>query len=180
MFIILYRHGLCWLTDVPDDPHISIKYPHSFINGDSIAASDFPGNLIVIFYLHHLISLTKKTFPGLIFFFLRAFRIQIFLQYPIQDFHSKAPFSHGCQYLYIKWICIYIPWQLLPDQLYHVLIDHTGLCSLQKKEVPALIIKADPFPGIDPVCIQDNITFLRLPEDFCRITTGKQSLSIRS
>ena len=47
-----------------------------------------------------------------------------------------------------------------------MLIDHTGLCSLQKKEVPALIIKADPFPGIDPVCIQDNITFLRLPEDF--------------
>ena len=62
-------------ADLPDDSHIPIENPHSFIYRHPILCTNFPLQLIIILDLHHFITGTENPSVCFLFFLLRIRRI---------------------------------------------------------------------------------------------------------
>ena len=161
--------GLRKFIDLRHDTCIAVKYPDSFIYRNLISSEDFPLQLIIVFHLHHLISLTEKALPDFFFFFLLIWRIQIALKDLIQSFHAKKPLTHGSQNLDFIRLRINITWKFLLDQRDHNPNDNICIVSLQEKEIPAFIVDRNLFSAVDLMCIYYNITLGSLPEDLLQL-----------
>ena len=60
----------------------------------------------------------------------------------------------------------HIPRQLVPYQLQHHIDDHIRVITLQKEEIPALIVQNNLLPRIDLVGVDNNVAGSCLTENF--------------
>ena len=164
-FFIFYGQCLRKTVDFPNDSHITVEHTQTFFNWNIITTPDFPLCLIIIFNLHNLVAHTENCLPMFPLCLFSIRRIQILLQNRIQTFYSQQPLPHRSQHLDIKWRCVYILWQFLPDQLNTDTDDHVGIIPFQEKEISAFIIQRNRFPTVDLVGVDNNITLRCLSEN---------------
>ena len=144
---------------------ISVKDTHPPSRRDAVSADTLPLHLVVVFDLHHFIAQAKNLVSRIIFRLVLCRRIQLSLQNPVQHLYPERPPSHGSQHLNLFHSDSQEAGQLVPKQLYQMFINDLGIVSFQKKEIFALIVQRNGLTPVDPVCIHNNITFFRLPED---------------
>ena len=149
----------------PDDAHITVEDPEAPLRDDSVFSPQLPFQLIIVSDLHDLVSLPKNSAGGFSLLLGRRRRVQISLQNPVETLDAKRSLSCRCQDLYLRRIRLYILRELFLHQSEHNSLYHPHILPFKEKEIPASIIRANGKPGMDPVCIDHDIAFLRLPEN---------------
>ena len=149
--------GLRKFIDLRHDTCIAVKYPDSFIYRNLISSEDFPLQLIIVFHLHHLISLTEKALPDFFFFFLLIRRIQISLKNLIQPFHSQKAFPHRGQDLNFVRFGIHIAGKFFLNQSNYYPDNNICVIPFQEKEIPAFVVDGDLFTAVNFVSIYYDI-----------------------
>ena len=168
-FIIDYSNLIKFSVHLLYKTDISIKNSFSLCKILKI----FPCHLIIVLYLHDLITLSKNTFSQLFFFKSWLGRIQYLLQFLIKIYTSQYAFSYRSKYLYIcsgRHILI-ISGKSGKTQILYSLQHLFFTSPSEKKKIFIFSIAVRIFSSVYSVSIDYYHTFFGLSEYFSQFST---------